>query len=323
MDQDVKDILVSGDELPDTQNLIAAATAKLKEELQRKEAESKQLREQYDRVAKIATQSTEKADKAEADMQGLVGYTTRAEHSAISNALAAAEAEAKALQADLAVAIETADGKRAADLQGKIGRIEARRHTLEQGKERIEDEMERASKAPAPQPQKREPIPPADPYEAVIAQLPENQKQWLRQHKDKGYVVPGQETSPKLMAAYYQARDAGLREDSPAFTAHMDRVLGHGSPQSQPQAAGDASERFTDAPVAHPQAQQARRPIPAAPPTRAASGGAVNNGGKQYALTRDQHQTAQRLGMSPADYIKGLQEGIKRGKLSPSVLNAR
>jgi hypothetical protein len=319
MDQDVKDILVSGDELPDTQKLIAGATAKLREELQRKDAEAKQLRDQYDRVAKIATQSTEKADKAEADLHGLVNYTTRAEHSAISNALAAADAEVKAMKADLAVAIETADGKRASDLAERIGDVQARRHTLVNGKERIEEEMERARNAPAPEPKQRTPIPPADPYEAAIAQLPENQKQWLRQHKDKGYIVPGKEASPKLLSAYYQARDAGLREDSPAFTAHMDRVLGHSATQQQPRQE-DASQRFADAPA--PQ-QTAKRPIPAAPPSRAASGNNAASGGRQYALTREQAQTAQRFGMSPADYIAGIQEGIKRGKLPASALNSR
>lgn len=314
MDQDVKDILVDGDSTPavDVNAMIAKATAHLKEELAREKSEKA-------RVTRIAEERGQQAHKAQADLQGVLGYTAKAEHSAIANALAAADAEANAMQADLAAAIETADGKRAAELQRKIGQIEARRHTLEQGKDRIEEEMERAKANPPPKPTQTE-IPPADAYEAMIAPLPDNQKQWLRKYKDKGYVAPGKQPSPKMMSAYYAAQDAGLREDSPAFTAHMDKVLGHVQQQAAP---AGAAERFQELPKPVPQ-QQAKRggPVPAAPPSRAASP-SNNAGGRQYALTRDQHQTAQRLGMSNAEYIAGLQEGIKRGKIPAHVLQTR
>ena len=193
MDQDVKDILVDGDAAPavDVKVLIAKATAQIKGELDRERSEKT-------RLGKIAVERDQAAVKAQTDLQGMIGYTARAEHSAIANALAAADAEASVMQADLASAIETADGKRAAELQRKIGQIEARRHTLEQGKDRIEEEIERARVAPPPAPK---PQVAADPYEAMIATLPENQKQWLRQHKAKGYVRPGQEPAAAMMKA--------------------------------------------------------------------------------------------------------------------------
>ncbi len=159
MDQDVKDILVNPDEAPvDVQKLIGNATAKLKQELE-------QSRTHYDLLAKRAAERDLEAQRAEADLHGLASYTKRAEHSAISNALAAADAEANTMQADLAVAIETADGKRAADLNRKIAQIEARRNVLVSGKDKIEEEIEQARNAPAPEPKKSAPIPPcAWPY---------------------------------------------------------------------------------------------------------------------------------------------------------------
>ena len=304
MDQDVKDILVDGDAAPsvDVKALITKATAQLKGELDRERSEKT-------RLGKIALERDQAAVKAQTDLQGMIGYTARAEHSAISNALAAADAEAATMKADLASAIETADGKRAADLAGKIGELASRRETLERGKEKIEEEIERArvSPPPAPKPQVA-----ADPYEAMLAPLPENQKLWLRQHKDKGYVAPGREPSAKMMRAYYDAREAGLREDSPAFTAHMDKVLGHGG--AAPPAG--AAERFQERPAAPAQQpQQAKRggPVPAAPPSRGAATPG-NGNGPRYVLTRDQHQTAQRMQMTDAEYVKFAEVAIKRGK---------
>ncbi len=332
MDQDVKDILVDGDALPDVSDAITKATAALKQQLAQKENEAKQLKEQYDRVARMADERGQEATKAQADLHGMTQYTARAEQAAIANALAAAEAEAKSMQADLAQAIETADGKRAAELQVKLGELTARKHTLEQGKDRIEEEIARAKDAPAPQP--RQPaVFEADPYEAAISKLPDNQKQWLRKHKDKGYFdpskPPAEQLSHKLLSAYHGAVAAGLAENGPAFTVYLDRVLGHTAPpkpqQQAPQEAGDASERFQEAPPAQAPASPpaAKRAIPAAPPSRAQGGGGAGGGGKNYQLTREQHHTAQRLGMTPAEYIQGLQEGIKRGKLQPHVLQAR
>ncbi len=254
-------------------------------------------------------------------------YVGRAEQAAIANALAAAEAEARSMQADLAQAIETADGKRAAELQVKLGELTARKHTLEQGKDRIEEEIARAKDVPAPQPRQPAALA-ADPFEAAIAALPdENQQAWLRTNKDKGLLdVAGKPTS-KLLKAYHGAIDAGLRDGTPQFLTYMDRFLGFSkapqAPAAQAQPA-DASERFQEAPAAPAQAAQpaARKPVPAAPPSRA-QGGGTNSGGKQFALTREQAHTAQRLGMSNAEYIQGLQEGIKRGKIQPHVLQAR
>ena len=335
MDQDVKDILVDGDQLPDTTDAITKAVAAYKEQIARKDAEAKHLREQYDRVAKMADERGQEATKAQADLHGMTQYTRQAEQAAIANALAAAQAEATQMQADLAAAIETADGKRAAELQRKMTtELGPRIHDLQRGKDKIEEEIAQHKDAPPPQPRQSAAVA-ADPYEAMLAGsvLTELQKEWARKHRDKGYFAPDKQPTSKFLKAYHGAVDAGLREDSPAFLVYMDRILGHTTAQPAAQAAaprtgeqqqGDASERFADGgatqPAAQPVAQPAaKRAIPAAPPSRAPSG---NNAGgaPRVTLTREQHHTAQRLGMTPAEYANGIKEGIRRGKIPASFL---
>lgn len=321
MTDQVKDISLDGNE--DLQAQIAKATATLKQELA---AKNQQLAQTH----KVATDNYAAARKAQADLAQTTAYATRTEHSAIANALAEAEARASSLQAALATAIETADGKKAAEIQTQIADIVARRLMLQQGKDRIEEEITAADRAaqvaaeqqkrqPQPQPQRQQQ--PADPFEAAIVALPETQKVWLRQHKNKGYVRVGQAevVSPKLMKAYYDAKEAGLDEKSPAFTAHMDKVLGHGGEQIE-----DASQRFSEPEPARPQRTQQqpqqRRAVPAAPVSRAAGGG--NGGsGKSFKLTGAQAQTAERLGMTPQEYRQFQEVAVARGKLPASVLS--
>jgi hypothetical protein len=318
MSEQVKDIALDANEGIEAQ--IAKALKPYKDQLAAKDAQLAQTH-------KVATDNFAAARKAQSELAQTAAYANRTEHSAITNALAEADARSTSLQSALATAIETADGKNAAALQTQIAEIAARKLMLQQGKDQIEHEIaateqkaqaeaERQKRQPAPQPQRQQS---ADPFEAAIAGLPESQRAWLRQHKDKGYVRPGQAevVSPKLMKAYYDAKEAGLDEKAPAFVAHLDRVLGHDGEQVE-----DAAQRFAEPepkPQRTQQQPQARRAMPAAPVTRSAGGGGAG-GGREHRLTPAQSQTAQRLGMSTSEYVDGIKAMIQRGKLPASAL---
>lgn len=310
----VKDISLNPDEGIEAK--IGQATKYLKDQLAAKTNENAQLR-------KVAIDRDAAARKAQGELMQAAHYATRTEHSAIANALAEADTRSAALKSQLAAAIEVADGKAAAEIQVQIADIAARRLLLQQGKDRIEEEIEAdkrraeaAARQPPPQPQR--PALPADPFEAALVGLNPADQAWLRQHKDKGYIRPGraQVASDKLLDAAESANKAGLQPGSPQFLQHMDRVLGHTRPDA---AAEDASQRFVEAPR-QPQQQQ-RRPVPAAPPTRAAGGNATPT--RNFRLTPAEASTAERLGMTPQQYRQFQEVAVERGKLPASYLNNR
>jgi hypothetical protein len=323
MAEEVKDIRVDSDHGLDV-NELTKATQELKAQLQAKEKETSELRAYAQQAARVAQDRDAAAKKAEAELNWASSRISRADHLTVATALQSHEKEAEALQSQYAAAIETADGKTAAKIQLQIAELAARKLQLQQGKERIEEEItaaERAAKQPRPQQQTQQRQAPSstDPYEDGIATLPENQKQWLRQHKDKGYFTPGQGIHPKVLSAYYAAQADGLDERSPQFTAHMDRALGHGGEPEH----GDAAERFIEVeqpkpqPQRQPAQQQQRRAVPAAPVSRDAGGG----GGRSQSirLTAAQAQAAERMQMTPQEYVEGMREAIKVGKWPAGV----
>ena len=317
MAEEVKDISISPDEGIESQ--IAKATSGLRAQLEAKQKEA-------DEARRVAADRDQAARDANAKLAQATVYTTRTEHSAIANALAEAEARGTSLERDLAAAIETADGKAAAAINKQIAALESRKLLLEQGKSRIEEEIEndkqRAEQA-AKVAQQRPAVPQGDQFESMVRQLPPNQQAWIRQHKDRVYV-PGQGLSQKALGAYHLAKGSGLAEDSPQLLAFMDKVLGHTAVQKPAEAQEDASQRFVEVKPeaqqqAQPQQQQQRRAVPAAPPSRAAGGG-TQRGGVDGRLTAAQAQTAERMGMSHKEYLDNARVLIKAGKLPASFL---
>lgn len=308
---DIAEILVDDDAAPDAR--IAKALEPLKAQLAQRETELTTLQKQHAEATQEVWRREQEAAERESKSAFYVAATERA---AIVNAIAARESEIRNMQADLAKSVEMADGARAAELQLKLAEAVADRVTLRNGLSAIEENIERLRSAPAPKVE--QPARFSDPFEASIANLPPKQREWVRQHKDKGYIKPGEEPSPKLLKAFYAAKAEGLDESSDKFFQYMDRELGHVKDDAD--VAPDASERFAEAPAEQKAKPAAKKPVTAAPVARDTNAGGIRTSKGVYRLTSEQTQTAERLGMTPEEYVVGLQEAIRRGKLPASAL---
>jgi hypothetical protein len=310
---DFEDILVDDDAAPAAKepkdDPIKARLAEIENELL---ASRRQRDEALDDAYKARQEAAEKEASTAL-------YTASAQKSALSNALHAREIAIQQLQADIANAVEVADGKRAAELQMKLAEAVHERGTLRNGLGQLEEDIERLKSAPAPKLEK--PVKTADPFEEAIAGLPSKQREWVRQHKDKGYIKPGEGPTPKLLKAYWAAKAEGLDENSDKFIQYMDRELGHVKDEPAEDVAADASERFQEeAPEPARTKPAAKKVVAAAPVSREASNGGIKTAKGTYRLSAEQTQTAARMGMTPEEYLAGIQEGIKRGKIPASVL---
>lgn len=311
--EDFEDILVDDDAAPAAK--IVEKEDPTRARLAEVETELLNLRKQRDESLDEAYKARQEA--AEREMSTAL-YTASAQKAALSNALQAREMAISQMQAEIANAVEVADGKRAAELQMKLAEAVHERGTLRHGLSQLDDEIERMKSAPAPKVEK--PTKTSDAFEDTIANLPPNQREWARQHKNKGYFKPGEGPSPKLLKAYWAAKAEGLDEHSEKFTAYMDRELGHVKDDAE-EVAPDASERFEEtAPEPAKPKPAAKKPIAAAPVSREASNGGIKTARGTYRLSPEQTQTAARMGMTPEEYLAGIQESIKRGKLPASVL---
>lgn len=312
--EDFEDILVDGDEAP-------AAVSKedpLKQRLAKVESEYLALQKQRDEALEDAYQARVKAAEAEASS---ALYTANTQKAALSNAMNAREAEIRMLQQEIAKAVEVADGTRTAELQYKLSEVVADRTTLRNGLYQLEDEIKRLESAPAPKIEP--PSKSVDPFEQAIAGLPPKQREWARQHKDKGYINPSEGPTPKLLKAYWAAKAEGLDENSDKFIQYMDRELGHVKDEPAEEVVADASERFEDDPQPEPAPKpkpQAKKALAAAPVSRESNTGGIRTAKGTFRLTAEQTQTAARMGMTPEEYLSGIQEAIKRGKMPASVL---
>lgn len=328
MNDEVKDITLNPNEG------LEQAIAGLKMDLAKKDAALNQ-------AAKAIQIQQQETAKLRSERDGLEGYARVTEHTAITAAHAAEQERIKLLERDLATALDTANSVEAAKINRMISEAINRAGMFDQGKAKLEDEIEadkrrREAAARQPPPQRPQqavpqaPVQPADPFESAIAPLPEAQKAWLRTHKDKGYIRPGEQqiVDDKLLSAYYAAKGAGLREDTPQFVAHMDKFLGHNGGDSEPPFAA-ASERFQEAPPAPARAQQAapQGQVRQAPPTRQAQAPAAPPGRTASAprapkvnLTPAEESAAARMGMTPEEYTEGLRIGIARGKYPANYL---
>lgn len=317
--EQTKDFALEDDSL-ETQ--IAKALQPVKQQLDAKTREADQLRAAAQQAANIARERDAAARKALNDKAAAIDYAARTEHAGVANMLSQVESEMEHLKRLSKAAIETADGQAGADITARMAEAAARKVTLEQGKIRLEEELEararqaqHAQQVARQQAQQRPVQRPAprqggDPFENAIAPLPENQKAWLRANKEKGYFDPQTGLKPEVLAAYYDGKAKGIDETSPQFVQHLDRSLG--------ERRQDASERFQ--PVQQPP-QSRGRATPSAPPSR--DGGAQQNYRlpAEARLTKEQAITAERLGMTHAQYYAGIQEGVRRGKLPQSALN--
>ena len=268
---------------PETKDSDAAFEAS--ESLQQQLAELKKLNEELEAETERRNAELAKTREAlEAESQKANQVQTQLSDSRIqtvANMLAANEISTKDAKARYAEAMSEGDWTKAADVQQEMADLSVKKQRLEEGRNALESELERAKDAPRVA---------ADPVQGFIDQLPAEQREWANAHKE-WFQTPAK--NAKVVAAHYEAvTDEGLREGSRQYFDYIERKLGLKTDpdQSQPQQPRSAS-------------------APAAPPSRGsvsmATGSRSNSGGK-FRLSPSEVEAARISGVSNIEYYQGM-----------------
>ena len=192
---------------------------------------------------------------------------------AINNAIGLVDAEINQATSRYTAAMEAGDYTAAAKAQREIARSETRLVSLEDGKQALEEQKKNPGRGQS-----------ADPTDSYISQFSPRSQDYLRRNQS---FVTDPRLNKKMIAAHYEAEAEGFVADTDAYFDFIDKRMG----------GGEADER--------PRAPEHKRAAPAAPVSRSSQ--AANgdlSGRKTVKLTRGEVETAEALGITPAEYAR-------------------
>lgn len=201
------------------------------------------------------------------------------------------------LKRDYAAAMSAGNFDAAAEIQSQMSINGAKLLQLENGKAALEH---RIANPPQQQPEM-----PADPVEAMAAQLSPRSASWIRQHPE---CVRDKRLYMKMVGAHNIAVADGFQADTDEYFAEIERQMGYRKPKAPVQQA--ESEEPTSM-AAKPIPSKAQPP--AAPSSRAASNG--SSGRNTVTLSSAEREMASIMGMTPEEYAKNKVALKKEGKL--------
>lgn len=186
--------------------------------------EIEDLRRQLDdarrqeREAREAAQAAQRqAQERGAEAMRFRSQAEEAQYAGLERALEGADARLSQLKGDLATAYQGADFARIADLQVEIGKVAARKTTLEDGRDAMKAQLTARQTAPVQQA-------PSDPVEALARTLTPRSAAWVRAHPEAASGA----TLRKLQAvAQYATNVRGIEPDSDAFFEHVEQEMGY------------------------------------------------------------------------------------------------
>lgn len=198
---------------------------------------------------------------------------------AINNAIGLVDAEINQATSRYTAAMEAGDYTAAAKAQREIARSETRLVSLEDGKQALEEQKKNPGRS-----QSFEKGQSADPTDSYISQFSPRSQEYLRRNQS---FVTDPRLNKKMIAAHYEAEAEGFVADSDAYFDFIDKRMG----------VGEVDER--------PRTTEHKRVAPAAPVSRSqqAANGDLS-GRKTVKLTRGEVETAEALGITPAEYAR-------------------
>jgi len=198
------------------------------------------LRKQYEHQKRIADAEREARRAAEeyARQQAQqVGYARNDVQDSnlklILNAIDSTEAAAANAERDYAMAMSEGNYQAAAEAQRAISRAEAHLLQLQNGKQKLEENLQQNTAEGSvyePQIPSFEPKLPQDPVEMYASKLAPRSAQWLREHPE----VVNQNKIGKLTRAHQDAVEDGLAAESPEYFRYIESRLGYNE-ASQPE----------------------------------------------------------------------------------------
>jgi hypothetical protein len=243
----IKKVDVDGDHTPvDDERQVQQVQDEASQAFQKQiDALRKSEQIQKDRNAELVREREEairRANERETEIHRLKKTTVESQAEAVSNALAAATAEAETAQHDIEKALELGDFKGQADAYRRLAKAERDIGKLEDGKVELDAAVKAASEAKVETVERAK-----DPLDAM--NIPNTAKDYLRLHPE---LLTNQRKNAKIQALHYDIIDEGHEAYSKEYFDSMDIHLGYKEkPEAIEQEDEDPPERtrFMSAPV--------------------------------------------------------------------------
>lgn len=248
----------------------------------------------------IALQAKEReAAEARTAVHQVTGYAHQRDYDLANTNIANAKSRSETIKRELRAARDSGNTDLESDLIVENARIGATLEREETKKREIEVRYQRETAAR--EAEAKAPKPAADPLEAAIQNVSAKSQAWLRAHPE---CVMDEEKNARVRLADIEAKRKGFAVDTPEYFSYIEETMGYRKPQRDE----DESEEVETRQTAKPE-----RRTYAAPPSRDSSNGSGLKP-SQRRLTREQVDTAEALGMTPAQYATWLAKAEKDGK---------
>ena len=247
-------------------------------ELKFKLEEERKAREAAERRAKEAMEqaSLYKNDAADSNMN------------MIDTAIDTIKRNQEILKQNLRDAVAMGDADAQADILMSIQKTQSDHEKLMYGKQQYEATVKAA---------------PADPVEAMAANLTPRSAEWVRAHPE---YARDQALTRRMVRAHEDALDEGIRPDTDEYFDYVEtRLKVRQAPVQQEAALSEASTSTSGRRAAAP---------PAAPVSRSGTG--TGSRPNVVTLTRAEQEAARDMGMTPKEYAENKMALVRAGKLA-------
>lgn len=252
-------------------------------------------RTQIERMRREREEAINKSRERDAQIINYQKEVLDKEDLAVSNALAAAQAEAEKAQQDIENAIGENDAKAQSDAYRRLARAESNIATLERGKE----ELEARKKAQPTEQQQQQQRVSSDPIDNL--NLPDTAKDWLRAHPQ---FLTDPRRNSKLQAAHWDVLDEGLDAYSPAYFERIEEVVGLKKAEPGEPGERNREEEIREEEQRRNDKNERRTSIMSAPVSRQTPAANGSRRTTQIHLTREEREAADMAGISYAEYHK-------------------
>lgn len=261
----------------------------LQKQLDALKEENARNRAAFEQKAREATEALTTAHQA-------TSYAMQSDYDLVNTEINNSKARQEAIKREMKVARETGDTDREADLINEAARIGVRLQHSEERKVQIEARhRQEQARREAQRAQ------PADPIEAALQSVSPKSAAWLRSHPE---CITDDVMNAKVLLADKEARRKGFAADTPEYFSYIEEQMGY----RQPRRDEDEDEVETRRPD-----KSDKRQSYAAPPSRDSAPGASLRP-TQKRLSREQVETAEAMGMTPAQYATWLAKAERDNK---------
>lgn len=272
--------------------------AKLKEHLDAMTAANARA----DKAERDAAEARRVAKERDDENKALKAGRVEDEGELIQSALATAQSEERAAQADYEKAFEAGDAKAAAAAQSKMGRASAKIVQYENAAAHHATEVERAKTAPKVV--EREAPQQLDPASTIDShpQLLPSEKTWLKSHLD-AWTDP--QKNKELDVAYNRSIKAGHARGSAEQFKYIEEFMGYAKPAQTNDNEGDDNVSV------------------AAPPSRQDRGTDGRPNSNLVTLSPEQREIARNMGVTDTEYARQVKAFEAAKKADPEKYSNR